>query len=147
MAVKKSSKSKSAAKPYPEAAHQPAGKVAEGVATYAVVSTPKPRIAARTIAGLAADDEVRTFVKANNLLPQLETAIRLARETFIDIREMWLSYEPDPELPKFNSIVIWVKTRGTVENLFEQEKKYIRAFNESIPPDFRHQIGLLLGVA
>jgi hypothetical protein len=43
--------------------------------------------------------------------------------------------------------VIWVKARGTVENLFEQEKKYVRAFNENIPPDFRHQIGLLLGVA
>ncbi len=149
MAEKKSSKSKSAAKPYPASAPQPAEKVAEAVVAYGVRANPKPRISApaRTIAGLAADDEVWTFAKANNLLPHLETAIRLARQKFIDIREMWLSYEPDPELPKFNSIVIWVKGRGTVENLFEQEKKYIRAFNESIPPDFRHQIGLLLGVA
>jgi hypothetical protein len=149
MAEKKSSKSKSAAKPYPEAANQPAGKVAEAAATYGVRATPKLKIPApaRTIAGLVADDEVWTFVKANDLLPHLETAIRLTRETFIDIRKIWLSYEPDPELPQFNSIVIWVKAHGTVENLFEQEKKYVRAFNESIPPDFRHQIGLLLGVA
>ncbi|MCI0694932.1 hypothetical protein L0337_23350 [candidate division KSB1 bacterium] len=147
MAEKKSSKSKSAAKPYPETAYQPAGKVAEALATYGVLATPKPKTAARTIAGLKADSEVWAFVDANNLLPHLQTAIRLARDTFIDIRKMWLSYEPDPELPKFNSIVIWVKARGTVENLFEQEKKYIRAFNESIPPDFRYQIDLLLGVA
>jgi hypothetical protein len=149
MAEKKSSKSKSAAKPYPEAANQPAGKVAEAAATHGVRATPKLKIPApaRTIAGLVADDEVWTFVKANDLLPHLETAIRLTRETFIDIRKIWLSYEPDPELPQFNSIVIWVKAHGTVENLFEQEKKYVRAFNESIPPDFRHQIGLLLGVA
>ncbi|MGH7451476.1 MAG: hypothetical protein ACRENG_09045, partial [bacterium] len=83
MAEKKTSKSKSAAKPYPEAANQPARKVAEAVATYIVRSTPKPRAAARTIAGLTVDGEVWAFVKANNLLPHLETAIRLARETFI----------------------------------------------------------------
>jgi hypothetical protein len=146
MAEKKSFKSKSAAKPYPEAAHEPAGKVAEGVATYTVHSMPKPRVTARTIAGLAADDEVWAFVKANSLLPHLETAIRLARETFIDIREMWLSYEPDPEIPFFNSVTIYAKAVGTVEEVFEQEKRYTRAFIQAIQSEKRHQITLLVSI-
>ncbi len=144
-----SSKPDSTHKPYPEAesSSEQIGKVAEGVATYEVLSKPQWKAPLPTIAGLVADDEVWSFVKANDLLPHLETAIRLAQEKFFDVLKIWLSYEPDPELPKFNSIVIWVKVRGTVEELFEQEKKYIRAFNEAIPPDYRHQIGLLLGVA
>lgn len=151
MSQKNSQDSKSATKQYPEAASALAGrqpeKISEAVATYATPSEQKLRTATRAVAGIVADDEIWTFVTTNDLLPHLEMAIRLAREIFSDVREMWLSYEPDPELPKFNAVVIWVKAHGTVENLFEQEKKYIRAFNESIPPDFRHQIGLLLGVA
>jgi len=147
MAEKKSSRSKSAAKPYHEAARKPAGKVAEGVATYTVRSTPKPRAAARTIAGLVADDEIRTFVKANDLRSHLETAILLVWETFSGVREMRLSYEPDPELPFFNSVAINVKAKGTVERVFEQEQNYTRAFVEAIPPEKRHQIGLLVSIA
>jgi hypothetical protein len=147
MAEKRSSKSKSVAKSYFEAANQPAGKVAEAVAPYVVSSTPKPRVAARTIAGLAADNEVWAFVKANNLLPHLETAIRLAREIFADVREIRLSYEPDPEILFFNSVTIYVKAVGTVEELFEQEKRYTRAFIQAIPPEKRHQITLLVSIA
>jgi len=136
-------------KPYPEAdSSQPASKVAETASTAYVVRTDaKWRPPARTIAGLAADDEVWSFVRANDLLPHLETAIQLVRKTFFDVLEMRLSYELDPELPKFNSVVIWAKARGTVEELFELEKKYVRAFNEALPPEVRHQIGLFLGVA
>jgi hypothetical protein len=142
-----SSNSDSAPKPYPEMESTPTGKVAEAAAaTYAVRTTPKPKMPARTIAGLAADDEVWTFVKANNLLPHLETAIRLARKTFVDVREMRLSYEPDPEIPKFNSIVIWVKARGTVEDVFAQDQNYTRVFVEEIPLEKRHQINLLVSV-
>lgn len=147
MAEKKSSKSTSAAKPYPEAAHKPAGKVAEAVATYIVRSTPKLRTPARTIAGLVADDEARAFVKANDLRSHLETAIRLAWETFFEVRGMRLSYEPDPELPFFNSVAINVKARGTVEQVFEQEQNYTSAFVDAIPPEKRHQISLLVSIA
>ncbi|MDZ7359754.1 MAG: hypothetical protein ONB46_03365 [candidate division KSB1 bacterium] len=121
--------------------------MAEGVATYTARSTPKPRAAARTIAGLAADDEVWAFVKANDLWPHLQTAILLVRETFFDVREMKLSYEPDPELPFFNSVVINVKSKGTVEKVFEQEQNYTRAFVEAISFEKRHQIGLLVSIA
>lgn len=135
-------------KPYPEVESTSTGKVAEtAVATYTVHPTPKLKMPARTIAGLSADDEVWAFVKTHHLLPHLETAIRLVRETFLDVREIWLSYEPDPEIPKFHSIGIWVKARGAVEAVFEEEKKYIRAFNEAIPFEYRHQISLLLSVA
>jgi hypothetical protein len=141
-----SAKPDSTAKPYPEAAKQPAGKVSEAVATYAVRSAPKPRAAARTIAGLVAADEVRAFVKANNLHSHLETAIRLTREKFFDVREMRLSYEPDFELPFFNSVTINVKVKGTVEQVFKQEQNYTSAFVEAIPPEKRHQISLLTSI-
>ncbi|MGH7596210.1 MAG: hypothetical protein ACREOI_07650 [bacterium] len=149
MSQETSAKPDSTAKPYPEAesSSEQIGKVAEAVATYAVRSEPRWKAPSQKIAGLAANDEVWTFVKANDLLPHLETAIQLVRKTFLDVHEMWLSYEPDPEIPKFNSIGIWVKARGTVEVLFEQEKKYIRAFNEVVPSEHCHQISLLLGLA
>lgn len=136
--------SKSAANPYREAAKQPAGKVAEGVATYTALSTPKPRVTARTIAGLAADDEVWAFVKANNLLVHLETAIRLARETLPTLREMKLAYEPDPESSFFNAVVIYVKAVGTVEELFEQENRYISAYGRYIPRELSQKMVMLL---
>jgi hypothetical protein len=141
--------SNSTPQPYPDAdSSEQIGKVSEiASAAYAVRTDAKWIPPAQTIAGLAADDEVWTFVKANDLLSHLETAIQLVRQTFFDVREMRLSYEPDPELPKFNSIVIWAKAPGTVEELFEQEKKYTREFVEAVPPDRRHQIGLFLGVA
>ncbi len=135
-------------KPYSEteASSQQISKVAEVVATYAVRSTPMPKTLVRTIAGLAADDEVWAFVKANNLWPHLEMAIRLVRDKFVDVREIKLSYEPDPEIPKFNCIAINIKARGTVDELFEQDKKYIRAFVQAVPPECRHQITLFLSV-
>lgn len=149
MNQKNSQNSSSTPKPYPEAdsSYQQVGKVSETASTaYAVRVDAKWGPPVRTIAGLAADDEVWSFVRTNDLFPYLETAIQLVRKTFLDVREMRLSYEPDPELPKFNSVVIWAKAPGTVEELFEQEKKYIRAFNEAISPEYRHQIGLFLGV-
>jgi len=136
-------------KPYPEGdSSQQISKVSETASTaYAVRTDAKWKPPARTIAGLAADDEVWSFVKANDLLPHLETAIQLARKTFGEVREMWLSYEPDPELPRFNSIGIWVKAAGTPEELFEQYKKYVNLFTHDVPSEYRHQIGMLVGVA
>jgi len=150
MNQKNSQNSNSTPKPYPEgnSSSQQIGKVSEtATAAYAVRTDAKWRPPARTIAGLSADDEVWAFVKANDLLPHLETAIQLARKSFLDVREMWLSYEPDPELPKFNSVVIWAKARGMVEELFEQEKKYIRAFNSVVPYESSYKIALLVSVA
>jgi len=140
--------SNSTPKPYPEAdSPEQIGKVSETAsAAYAVRTDAKWRPPAQTIAGLAADDEVWSFVKANDLLPHLETAIQLVRKNLAPVDEMRLSYELDPELPSFNSVVIWAKARGAVEEVFEQEKKYIREFVDAVPPDYRRQIGLFLGV-
>jgi hypothetical protein len=138
----------SADKLYPEAesSSEQMGKVAEAVATYAVRTVPKWRPPALTIAGVVTDDEAWAFVKANNLWPYLEMAIRLVREKFVDVREIKLSYEPDQEIPRFNCIAINVKAGGTVDELFEQDKKYIRAFVQAVPPERRHQITLFLSV-
>lgn len=144
MAEKKSSKSKSAVKPYPEARHTPAGKVAEAVSTYIVRSTPKPRTPARTIAGHVSEDEVWTFVKANDLLPHLETAISLAQKAFLKLKEIKLSFAPDPEIPDFSSIAIKIKAAGSIEELVEQNKTYVRFFIQSVPSEHHRQIDLLL---
>jgi len=127
MAEKKSSKSKSAAKPYPDADLSPeqVGKVAEAVATYALSTTSTLKTPARTIAGLAADDEVWAFVKANDLVPRLETAISLAQKAFLKLKEMKLSFAPDPEIPEFSSITIKIKAAGSIEELVEQNKTYV----------------------
>jgi hypothetical protein len=69
------------------------------------------------------------------------------RKIFLDVREMRLSFEADPELPKFNSVAIWAKARGTVEDLFEQEKKYIRTFSSVVPYESSYKIVLLVSVA
>lgn len=150
MSQENSAKPDSNAKPYPEPEPESSsgqvGKIAEGVATYAVSTIPKLKIPIRTIADVTADDEVWAFVKVNNLLPHLETAIRLVRETFADVREIRLSYEPDPEIPFFNSVTIYVKAVGTVEEVFEQEKRYTRAFIQAIQSEKRQQITLLVSI-
>ncbi len=144
-------KSNSPPKPYPEgdSAPKPIGKVAETASVAYGMRTdtkwkPPP---ARTIAGLAADDEVWSFVRANGLLPHLETAIQLARRTFSDLREIRLTYDPDPELPFFNCVTINAKAKGTVEEVFAQDQNYTSVFVETIPAEKRHQITLHVGIA
>jgi hypothetical protein len=146
MSQETSAKPNSTAKPYPgvESSSEQVGKVAEGVATYTVVSTPKPRIAARTIAGLAADDEVWAFVKANDLSPHLETAISLAQKAFTKLKEIKLSFSPDHEFPEFSSIVIKIKAAGSIKDLVGQNKAYVHFFIQSVPSEYHHQIDLLL---
>jgi hypothetical protein len=142
--------SNSTPKPYPEAdSSLQTGKVAETASTaYATrTDTIKWRPSTRTIVGLAADDEVWAFVKANNLLPSLETAIRLVREIFPNLQEMKLAYEQDPELSFLDAVVVYAKAVGTVESLFDQETRYVRAFGRNIPYEDSHKIVMLLGVA
>ncbi|MCI0694934.1 hypothetical protein L0337_23360 [candidate division KSB1 bacterium] len=145
-----SAKPDSTAKPYPEteSSSEQVGKIAEGVATYAVRATPKSRTPARTIVGLVADDEVWAFIKANNLLPSLETAIGLAQKAFPGLSGMTLSYEADPEIPQFASVAIKIQAAGKIDDLVEQNKNYVRSFIQSVPAKHHHQIDLLLvGVA
>jgi len=149
MNQKKSQNSNSTPQPYPEAdSSQPIGKVSEtAVTAYAARTDAKWKPPARTIAGLAADEEVWSFVRTNDLLPHLETAIQLTRKTFPTLRELKLAYEPDPELPFFNAVVVYAKATGTVEALFEQETSYVRSFVRDIPHEQSHKIVMLLSVA
>jgi hypothetical protein len=92
-------------KPYPGQETSPAkqsGKVAEAVPPYIPHSEREraplrhqPEL--RYIAGLPASDEVWRFAQDNALVPHVETAVRLAREHFKEIREIKLTYSPDPE--------------------------------------------------
>lgn len=138
-------------KPYPEAdsaRSDQIGKVAEtATAAYGTRMDTNWKPPTRMIAGLAADDEVWSFVRANDLLPHLETAIQLTRKIFPTLRELTLAYEPDPELPFFNAIIIYARATGTVEALFEQETSYIRSFIRDIPYEQSHRIVMLLSVA
>jgi hypothetical protein len=115
------------------------------VATYAPRSELKPRIPARTIAGITADDAVWAFVKANNLLSHLETAIQLVRETFPNLQKISLRFAPDPEIPFFDAIVIDIKVDVKLEEMLEKHNAFLRNSRKSMPLEFRHKIILIPG--
>jgi len=143
------------AKPYPEAesvsATQP-NQVAEAAAAPYLTRTEIERgtfyrqPAPRFIAGLPASDEVWRLAKEKELVPHLETAVRLARESFNDIQEIKLTFSPDPEIPHWEMIAIDLYATGSIDELLEADTKYRRAFTTTIPNEAQFNIGLLLWV-
>ncbi len=139
-------------KPYPEQETSPAnqsGKVAEAVSPYITRSeteraTLRHQPELRYIAGLPASDEVWRFAQENALVPHVETAVRLAREHFKEIREIKLTYSPDPEIPHWETIAIDLHVTGTMDELLQADKKYTRAFNTTIPDEYHLKITPLL---
>ncbi|MDZ7360694.1 MAG: hypothetical protein ONB46_08205 [candidate division KSB1 bacterium] len=141
-------------KPYPEQEASPANqpdKIAEAVSPYITRSETeratlhrKPRL--RYIAGLPASDEVWRFAQENALVPHVETAVRLARETFKEIREIKLTYSPDPEIPHWETIALDIYVSGTIDELLETDAKYRRAFTTTIPDAKQFNICTLLHV-
>jgi hypothetical protein len=137
-------------KKYPEPkphASRPS-KVAESVAGYTVSPAATKRRSSpklRRIAGLEASDEVWDFVQKHQLVPHLETAIRLAKESVDNPRSLYLTFEPDPEIPSLHGIGI--NGRISSRNLDDWERQY-RAFQQrflrEIPNEVQHQICLLL---
>ncbi|MGH7596706.1 MAG: hypothetical protein ACREOI_10160 [bacterium] len=107
-------------KPYPEQETPPApqsDKIAEVVSPYTARTEMKrgvtpTRVMPPVIAGLPASEEVWRFAQENALVPHLETAIRLVREAFKEIREIKLSYAPDPEIPHWEAVVIDLHVTG-----------------------------------
>jgi len=139
-------KSKKYPKPKPSPVEQ--SKVAEPVASYATsasASAIKPIASRRRIAGLDASDEVWDFAQTHQLVPHLETAIRLAKESLDNPQGVYLTYEPDPEIPRLHGIGI--NARISSDNLDDWERQY-RAFQQrflrEIPKEVQHQICLLL---
>jgi hypothetical protein len=139
-------------KKYPEHKPDPTvpSKVAEtAVSTYTVspAAKRKPVAKGRRIAGLEAPDEVWEFAQKHRLVPHLETAVRLAKESFHDLRTLYLTFAPDPELPSLDGIVIYAKADGTLDDLVQQDRAFALRFTQAIPHEFRSKISLFLGKA
>jgi hypothetical protein len=141
-------------KPYPEQETAPAAqsdKVAEAVSPYiartemrhGVLST---KVKPPVIAGLPASEEVWRFAQDNELLPHIETAVRLVRESFKEIRKIKLSYAPDPEIPHWEAIVVDLYVTGSVDELLRSDQNYRRAFIAAIPDEQQVKINLLVWV-
>jgi hypothetical protein len=139
-------------KPYPEQETAPAtqpDKVAEAVSPYIARtetkrSVPLKKVEPPRVAGLPASEEVWRFAQENALVPHLETAVRLVRESFKEIRNIKLEYEIDYEIPHWNSINIHLDVAGTMEELLRADEKYRRAFTTTIPDEHQFKICLLL---
>lgn len=77
---------------------------------------------------------------------RIETAVRLAREPFKEIREIKLSYAPDPEIPHWEAIVIDLYVTGCIDELLRSDQNYRRAFIAAIPKEKQVKISLLVWV-
>jgi hypothetical protein len=141
-------------KPYPEQETAPAmqsDKVAEAVSPYIAStetrhSVPPKKVELPRIAGLPASEEVWRFAQENALAPHVETAVRLAREAFKGIREIKLSYAPDPEIPHWEAIVIDLYVTGSLDELLRADQNYRRAFIAAVPNEKQVKINLLVWV-
>jgi len=139
-------------KKYPESKPNPVeqSKVAEPAASYAPLVTTratKPHIKSRRIAGLDAADEVWNFAQKHQLVPHLETAVRLVKKSFRDIRKIYLTFEPDPEIPSLDGIAINIKAGGTLDELVKQDQVFALRFVKALPNEPRSKISLFVGGA
>jgi hypothetical protein len=135
----------------PESPPTESNKVAESVSTY-IPNTETTRSLSfkketpLCIAGLPASEEVWRFAQENRLASHLETALRLVRESFKEIKEIRLSYEPDPEIPHWESIVIDLHVTGDMNALQNAYTDYIHEFVKAVPNEDRGKINLLLWI-
>jgi hypothetical protein len=145
--MKKSSK-QSSPRPYPtaEQENEASPRVAEPAAAY-TVATPTsrkrpPRVEERRIAGYAVSDEVWRFAAANDLIPHLETAIRLVHECFPTVSDIQLLYEIDWEIENRSYIVIEIKIAGSIPSLLEQYDRFTMQMVMQVPPEKGEKIVL-----
>lgn len=135
-------------KNYPEYTPPQTDKVAEPLATYYATPRPqsyKPALPVHRIGGLEASDEVWEFAQKHQLAPHVETSIRLARETLLDMRSLYLTFDPDPEIPSLHGIGIHARMGTTdLEKWEKQYRSFQRRFLREIPPDIDSKICLFL---
>jgi hypothetical protein len=150
-AMKKDSPPKRATpRPYPTAEEkgEALSHVAEPAAAYSVatpVSRRKPRrVEEKRIAGYAVSDEVWQFAAANDLIPHLETAIRLVHECFPTVSDVQLLHEIDWDVENRSYIVIEIKITGSIPALLEQYDRFTTQKIRQIPPEKRDKIILSL---
>lgn len=124
--------------------------IAESLAVYtparAVATKATRRITERRIAGLVAPQEVWKFALTHELIPHLETAVRLVRECFPTVQKIKLLYEIDWEVSDRSWIAIDIGdiiTVGTQEVILERYNRFTREMVRQVPPDKGEKI--LLG--
>ncbi|MCI0692299.1 hypothetical protein L0337_09885 [candidate division KSB1 bacterium] len=131
--------------PEPKPRSSRPSKVAESVAGYTVSPTiPKRKSSTkiRRIAGLEASDEVWEFAQKHRLVPHLETAVRLVKESFRDLRSIYLTFDPDPEEPNLDGIIIHIKTGESIKEREKQYRAYALRFIQEVPNEVRSKICL-----
>lgn len=142
--MKKSSK-QSSPRPYPTVEQNEAlPHIAEPAAAYSV-ATPasyrkSPRAEKKQIAGYAVSDDVWRFAVTNELIPHLETAVRLVHECFPAVSDVELLYEIDWEIENRSYIVIEIKIAGSIPAILEQYNRFTRQIIRQVPPDKRDKI-------
>jgi hypothetical protein len=149
MNKKKSSTKPSPSRPYPKSKAESATRVAESVAVYSVARprlTHKRRpVLPRRIAGHLVSDEVWQFAIANDLIPHLETAIRLVHECFPTVRKVDLKYVIDPEVENNSWITIEIKVSGNVEEVLAQMNRFDDEMIKQVPIEKGAKICLGVG--
>jgi hypothetical protein len=147
--MKKSSK-RSSPRPYPtaEQKNEALPRIAESATAYAVATPASYRKTRRAeekrIAGYAVSDEAWQFSVANDLIPHLETAVRLVQECFPSVSDIQLLYEIDWEIENRSYIVIEIKIAGSIPALLEQYDRFTTQKIRQIPPEKRDKIILSL---
>jgi hypothetical protein len=151
MPQKTSPKKNASPKPYPEGGEKdgPPNRVAESVAIHygKRPATPGkvPRTSVRQIAGYAVSTEVWQFAVANDLLPHLETAVRLVRACFPTARKIDFEYVVDPEIENWSWITIAIKVSGTVEGVLVQMNCFDDEMIRQVPIEKGAKICLRVG--
>ncbi|MCI0696042.1 hypothetical protein L0337_29085 [candidate division KSB1 bacterium] len=147
--MKKSSK-RSSPRPYPtaEQKNEALPNIAEPAAAHAVttpISHRKPqRVEEKRIAGYAVSDEVWQFAAANDLIPHLETAVRLVYECFPTVSDIQLLHEIDWDVENRSYIVIEIKITGSIASILEQYDRFTLQKIRQVPPEKRDKIILSL---
>jgi hypothetical protein len=139
-------------KPYPEPETTPAAqsdKVAEALSPYIARTEkrrdiPPQKAESPRLADLPVSEEVWRFAQDNALVTHLETAVRLVRESFKEIRQIKFTYAPDPEIPHWESIAIDLYVTGTMDELQNAYTNYTRAFIVAVPHEHHSKICLLI---
>jgi hypothetical protein len=131
------SKPDSTPKPYSETETSPQqmSKVAEGVATYAYTPLKKAASVPHQIAGVAVPEEAWRFIVTNELIPHLETAVRVVRESFHKHGKMRFTYQIDPEIENEACVIIHAEVSGVFEELVHEDWAYTKAIVRTLPAD------------
>jgi hypothetical protein len=111
------------------------GKIAEPIAAYIHAPSQGITPTRRFIAGISAAEPVWRFAVANELIPYLETAVRLVHESFQKVDGLQFDYEIDPEIENESWIVVRAKVDGELDELINEYTNFNKAMVRAVPID------------